>query len=451
MTISLGGLASGIDTTSLVTSLMGVAQQPLDQVNAQKAKFDSASTTISTISSKLASLKSAALALSTNVGFGSFAATSSDTAIVASATGSASTGSYQVSVEGLAQSQKTRSATNASSTTALNMVGSFDLAVGTGAAKTVNLLATDTLQDVATKISASGARVAASVMNDGTGFRLIVQGLDTGAANAFTITENNGTTLGFNNPGNTYGTAADARFTVDGMPATSATNQVTGVIAGVTLALTKQTTSTATVQVNADPTALKQKVALFVNMYNDFVNLGHNATGFGGNKATNTVLTADSAVRTALHKMSALMASAVPGATGKYSTLGSVGIKGNQDGTFTLDSTKFDAAMAADPTSVKRLFVTDTVTGSTGIMSTLMKGVDSLVTGSGSPIQARIDSLGSQSKRLAASAVKMQSRLDDYQAQLKKSFTNMDQLISKYKAQTNAMGSLITTTTSTTG
>ena len=449
MPFSLGGLASGIDTNALVDGLMAVAKQPSDQLAARKTQVDAASTTVSTFSSKLAALKTAALALTTNVGFASTVATSSDPSIVATTTGSTATGSYAVTVEQLARAQKTRSTTSASSSTALGMSGSLDLQVGSDPAslKNVPILATDSLADIASKISSSGARVSASVMNDGTGYRLIVQGLDTGAGNAFTIGEN-GTTLGFGAPGAptagaTYETAADAKFTVDGMPATSGTNQVTGVVGGLKLALTKLTSSPTIVQVSTDSTSLRQKVTGLMNAYNDVINYGHQQAGFGGSKATNPFLSADSAIRGALHKMGGLISSPIAGTTGAYTTMRSLGLKTSQEGTLTMDYTKLDAALAADPDSVRRLFVTDTVTGATGLMDALMKGVDSLVVGKGGAVAARISALQAQSKRIDDAKTKMDLRLDDYQAQLKKQFSAMDAAVGKYKAMQASLDSTI--------
>jgi flagellar hook-associated protein 2 len=457
MTLSLGGLASGIDTNALVDGLMAVAKQPSDQLAARKTQVDAASTNISTFSSKLAALKTAALALTTNVGFASSTATSSDASVVATTTGSVATGSYSVTVGQLARGQKSRSTPQQSSSTALGMTGSLDIQVGSDVAnlKNVPIVATDTLADIASKLSSSGARISASVMNDGTGYRLIVQGLDTGGANSFTIGEN-GTTLGFGAPGtptagSVYETAQDAQFTVDGMPATSPTNQVTGVIGGLKLALTKLTTSPTIVQVGTDSTVLRQKVTALMNAYNDVINYGHQQAGFGGTKATNPVLSADSSIRNALHKMGSLMASPIAGTTGAYTTMRSLGLKAGQDGTLTMDYTKLDAALAADPDSVRRLFVTDATTGATGLMDTLMKGVDSLVTGKGGAVAARISALQAQSKRINDAKTKMDLRLDDYQAQLKKQFSAMDAAVGKYKAMQTSLDSSILSNTSTNG
>ncbi len=235
------------------------------------------------------------------------------------------------------------------------------------------------------------------------------------------------------------------------MPATSPTNQVTGVLAGLKLALTKVTTSAATVQVSSDTTALKAKVTTFINAYNDVINNGHTVAGFGGTKAANPVLAADSAIRGALHKMGGLVAAPIAGTTGAYTTLRSLGVKVGQDGTLTLDSTKLEAALTADPDSVRRAFVTDPLTGATGLMSTVMTAVDGLVTGTGAPVLARISALNAQSKRIADAKTKMDDRLTDYEAQLKKQFAAMDAAVGKYKAMQTSLDSSILGNTSSNG
>ena len=456
MPFSLGGLASGIDTNALVEGLMGVARQPSDQLAAKKTQVDGASATVSTFSSKLSALKTAALALTTNVGFASSVASSSDPSVVATATGSVSAGSFAVTVGKLARAQKTRGAATLA-TGALGMAGSLDIQVGGSPAnlKNVAIVATDTLADIASKISSSGARVTASVLNTTDGYRLVVQGLDTGEANAFTIGEN-GTTLGFGDPGtptpgSVYETAQDAEFTVDGMPMKTATNQVSGVLGGLKLALTKLTTSPVTVQVSSDATVLKQKVTLLMNAFNDVVNHGHTVTGYGGNKSSNPVLAADSAIRGSLRKMGALMGAPVAGTTGAYTTMRSIGFKASQDGTLTMDYTKLEAALTADPDSLRRLFVTDTVTGATGLMDTLMKAVDGLVLGKSAPVAARITALQAQSKRISDTKTKMDLRLTDYEAQLKKQFSAMDAAVGKYKAMQSSLDSSTLSNSNTNG
>lgn len=449
MGLSIGGVASGIDTQSIIDTLMSVAQQPVTDLTNKKSLVDSASQTISTFSSKLSALKTAALALSTTVGFASYSATSSDTSIVASVTGSTSVGTYSVEVSQLAKAQKSRSTTYTSTSDSLAMTGPLTITDGTGKSFDVDIQANDSLSSIATKISASGARVTASVLSDGTNYRLIVQGLDTGTANAFTIGQSGNVALGFDAADSVYDKAQDAKFTVDKMELTSKTNQITGVIPGVKLALTKVTTAPVTITTSTDSTSVKQKITAFVNAYNDVINSGHAAAGFGTTKAANSELAGDSSIRTALHKLGGIVGGLVPGTTGGYRTLGSVGVSLTKDGTLSFDSAKFDKALAADPDGVSRLFVTDTGLGATGLMKTVMDSVTSLVTGSKSTIQARIDSLAAQSKRLDDSKTAAQERLDKYQEQLKKQFAAMDAAVGKYQQMQSALTASLTSGTST--
>ncbi len=442
MPVQLTGLG-GFDSSNVITQLVAIAKQPIDAIDQKKAQVDSASSTLSTFAARLSTLKATANALSDLAGYSSFAATSSDASVVASAGGGAQAGTYDVQITTLAAVQKLRGSTQASSGTALGLTGSLSIQVGSTAAVPVAVTATDTLGDVATKIAASGARVTASVIYDGNTYRLSVQSADTGMANAFTITQT-GFDLGLSNPANIYQTASDAAFKVDGLPITGPTNQVTGVIPGVTLALTK--VASATVRVTSDTTALKQKLQGFVSAYNDIVNAGHTATGFSGTKAQNPVLAGETSIRRSLDSFGRLVATAVPGTTGAYTTLGSVGVKLAANGTLSLDTAKLDAAIAKDPDGVRRLFVTDPALGATGVMKTFATTADSLVTGATSPIKARMTALSTRSRTLEESKVAKQKRVDLYEKQLRKQFSDLDQAMSRYSTMSSTIGNIKTPT-----
>jgi len=96
--VTFGGLASGLDTNSIVTGLLGVEKIPLTAIQTHQQNVDAAQTTISSLSSKLATLKSAAQVLSTTSQFTSFKASSSDSGVVATVTGAAQPGALDVSV-----------------------------------------------------------------------------------------------------------------------------------------------------------------------------------------------------------------------------------------------------------------------------------------------------------------------------------------------------------------
>ena len=436
--LTFGGLASGLDTNAIIDALVSAERIPITRAKNQQTSLNSALTTINGISSKLGTLKSAAQALSTSLGFSSFKATSSDSAVVTSVGGVASPGSFELTVNQLAKEQRTYSNAVGSSTSALNMAGTLDLQVGAGAVQSLSISATDSLTDIASKINGSGLRVGASVLYDGTNYKLQVRGLDTGAAKT-------GFSLGLNVPANTVQSASNSQVTIDGNLISRPTNQVVGVIPGVTLALTKITASPVTIQVEPDPDSLKTKIKSFVTAYNDVVTSSQTASGWGTTKPGNTALAADSTLRSVLDKLASSVGNAVPGTSGLYTTLGSVGLSSNRDGKLQLDEAKLTTALTANPSAVTKLFVKDSFLGSTGAMDGVMTLVDQLATNSNSLLKAKSDSLSSQSKRLDDDIAASERRADLMERQLRERFTALEMLVTQYKSQGNALAGLPST------
>jgi flagellar hook-associated protein 2 len=430
------GVGAGIDSAGITSQLVAVAQLPLTALQTTQTSITSASQTISAFSTQLSALQTAASALSDPLQYSSYTASSSDPSVVASSSGSPLPGSHTVQVLTLAQAQRTNGITESSNTGALGLSGTLGITIGSNTVN-VPIAAGDSLATIAANISSSGARVGASVMFDGTNYRLQLQGLDSGAANAVTFAES-GFTLGLSTPANTLQIAQDASAKVDGINVTSPTNQLTNAIPGVKLALTA--VSTATVTVAADSNALSQKITAFITAYNSVVTAGHTAAGYGTVVATNALLAGDRGIETSLSRLSALVVNTVPGATGVYQSLSSVGIHTQADGTLKLDSTALAAAVQADPVRVERLFVTDPTNGSTGIMKTFSTAIDALANNSGSPLQSELATFTARTKAITVHMADMQRRLDAYTAQLKAEFAAMDQEVTKQRALFNEVG-----------
>lgn len=441
MAVQLTGLG-GFDSSSVITQLVDLASKPLTDIDKKKALVDSATSTLTSFSNKLTALKTAATALSTSSGFSSMAATSSDTGIVASVTGSASGSTFSVEVSQIAKAQKTRSNAQASATTALGQAGDISIKVGSGDAVNISILPTDSLSDIANKISQSGGRFSAGIVNAGGSYRLTVQGLDTGAENSITFGESGVLQLGLSDAANTYENAQDAKLTVDGLAVTRPTNSIADAIPGVTLALTKPTTAAATIGISADSSSLKTKLNALVSAYNDIVNTGHSISGYGTTKAANSVLAADPAVRRSLDRVASLVTGLVPGATGNYKSLSTVGLSLSRDGLMSFDSAKLDTALSKDPTAVRRLFVTDAALGATGLMKTLADTAANLITGDSGPVRNRLDALAKQSTTLTDTRAKKEERVKAYEQQLRKQFSNLDIAMSRYNSMSSAISGL---------
>jgi len=278
-TITFGGVGSGIDTEAIISGLLGASRGPINRVSQQNTQAQSAISSLSDIGGLLSKLKDSLSALDSIQEVGSFKATSDSKSVVATASGSAQAGSFKINVTQLASAYKAYSdplgATQ--SNQALNQQGSLALSVA-GKSADIAIEATDSLDMVMAKINSSGLRVSASSFFDGSQFRMQVRGLDTGLENDVTLTET-GTTFGF--AANTRSTGKNAEFTVDDFPVSTASNQVQGVIGGVTLALTETTTTPTTVSVTSDPEAFSAKLKTLVDSYNAVVNRIHSDAGFG--------------------------------------------------------------------------------------------------------------------------------------------------------------------------
>ncbi len=243
--------------------------------------------------------------------------------------------------------------------------GSFDLVVGSSSYAITIDSSNNTLDGLRNAINVSGAAVNAAIVNDGSGYRLTVTSEDSGSENAISV-ENNTLTL---SDGSTPLTLSrthdisstselDASFTVNGLSATSSSNQVSDIIAGVTLKLKNASSNTATLTVSNDEEAVKGKIASFVESYNaayQFLNSQFEvvaATGRAG------VLAGDSVARSIQSQLAAVVSGGVSGLSGSLVTLGSVGVELQDDGTLSINSAVLDDVLNSNFSDMAGLFAT---------------------------------------------------------------------------------------------
>jgi flagellar hook-associated protein 2 len=423
-TISFGGVGSGMDTESIVTGLVNASRGAQDAMKARQGFLTSATSALSTVSSLLGKLKTALEGVDEAREVGSYTASSSNAAIAASASGTASPGSFSISVQSLAAEQRSYSNGYASSTTALGLTGSLGISVAGAAPTSIALSASDTLENIASKINGSGLRVSASIFNDGSTDRLQVRGLDSGAANTITFS---GTTLGLDLAANKKQAAADASVTIDGFTVTRPTNQISGAIQGVTLALTQITTSPVTVEVKSDPEGLKKKLTAVVDAYNAVIDNIHTVAGFGATKGSQKELVGDPLLRSITNRMSSSVTQVI--GSGTYSSLGSLGVQLGRDGKLTLDAAKLDKALSADPAAVAKVIGgTDSTSGAADVLRDVVTAFTQSGTGL---IASRQETLNSRSKTLKQRIDNEEERLQRYADALRKQFSVMDGIVAE--------------------
>ena len=190
--------ASGLPIDSLVTAQMQIEQQPLTDIKTKISSYNTKLSAYSTLKSGLSTFQTAVDKLATAAKFNAQSVTASDsTTISATADGTAVNGNYNVTVSQLATSQKLASAAYSSTTDTVGTgkltisFGTYTAAAGsTPASFTANSSKTDIVVDITSSnntlagirdaINAKNASVTASIVNDGSGNRLVVTSKDTG-------------------------------------------------------------------------------------------------------------------------------------------------------------------------------------------------------------------------------------------------------------------------------
>ncbi|HEX2669449.1 MAG TPA: flagellar filament capping protein FliD, partial [Polyangiaceae bacterium] len=222
------------------------------------------------------------------------------------------------------------------------------------------------------------------------------------------------------------------------------TNQVVGAIQGVTLALTAETTSPVDVSVSADSQGLTAKMQSIVTAYNSVLSKINTAAGHGTAKAGNAELAGDSTLRGITNRLSATLQTQT--GSGKYTTLGSIGLGLTKEGTLALDTTKLNAALSSDSSAVTALLAGSA--SGTGVMSSLSAAIKTYnQTGTGllsmhqSDMQNRISTMTDRINR-------EQDRLDRYQTLLQKQFSAMDTAVTVNNSDLGYLSKLYSTNSS---
>jgi flagellar hook-associated protein 2 len=188
---------SGVDVNALAQNLVNAEQVPQqNQINAKISASNSRISGYAALSYAASGINTAFTALKDQNSFNALTVASSNTgafSITPSATASA--GMHQVSVNQLAQAQRTVSAGYASASASLNNGNPMTLAltVGTTNPKTTNIelpAGRDTPQDIVNFVNAANTGVTAQLVNTGSGanpYQVVLTGA-TGAQNSFTLT-----------------------------------------------------------------------------------------------------------------------------------------------------------------------------------------------------------------------------------------------------------------------
>lgn len=451
---SSSGAAGGsvIDVSTLVSQLVSATQAPQEALISSKTQAVTAQiSAVGTLKSALATFQSSLSALDTPSAFGALSATSSNTtAFTASADPGATLGTYSIAVTRLAQAQQLVS--GAFSGGGSQTVGTGSLKLSLGATSfTVNIdSSNDTVAGIAAAINAATGNpgIEASVVTGTDGAHLVLSSALTGATNTIQVSEtDSGTALS----ALTYGTgntthyiqqtaAQDAAFSIAGVAYTSASNTVTSALSGITLNLLATTASAATMTVSTDTATVQGNITAFVTAYNTLQSSLASLGSYNSTSGTAGPMMGDALLSGVQNQIRSVLYSIVDTGSSTYSSLASIGVTTNSDGSLSVNSSTLSAALSSDFSAVSQLF-----SSSSGIAASLNSQVTTSLQAGGS-IDSRSKTLVDQENALTQQNNQLTQQMNALTASLTEQYSSLNTLLSSLQSTSaylsQALGSL---------
>lgn len=330
---------------------------------------------------------------------------------------------------------------------------------------TLEFDANDSLVEVIDAINASNAGVSASLLDTGTGstpFRLSLASNDTGSAGRFLV-DSGSFDLGMStiDAGDDSRVFYGATDPADGILISSSTNQLDGVIQGVTIDLLSTSDESVEVSITEDTESIESKIQEFVDAFNTAIEQIDFQTRYDQETEERGTLLGDGTVIGLRGAMFSSILRQNDGFSSDFSRLSDVGIKIGSGSKLEFDSAKFRDAYAEDSQAVEDLFSRRTVLvteededatflnpeneleySERGVMVLFEEFADAytdsltgVLTGRDSAFD---DQIALQESRIAA----IDTRIDRKREVLQRQFLAMEQAIASFQTQGSALSQI---------
>ena len=393
------GNGSGLNVPELVDKLVSAEGAPVTaRLDRKEAKVQEGLTAMGAFKGAVSGLQATLGGLARPDTFARMRVQVDDEdALTATATAQARPGRYEVEIVQLAQAQRLASDPVESDVAPLG-TGTLTIQLGhvdpdTGQfriqseqiPKTVTIDAADgSLRGIAEAINRANAGVRASVVNDGSGYRLLVSSALAGEDGSVRLlvddddgdsTDRQGLSFLLHDPAaggldangqplpatgshlQELVAAQDAVLRIDGLTIRRSGNTIDDAIEGVSLELQPGNEGQQVVlQVAPDTEQVVGNVRDFVDKYNELMQMVNQLTGYDPETRTAGPLSGDAAVRGIAQQLRNLIGQDFSAVNDTWTSLASIGIETQRDGTLSLDETRLQRAIEDDLQEVARLF-----------------------------------------------------------------------------------------------
>jgi flagellar hook-associated protein 2 len=231
--------------------------------------------------------------------------------------------------------------------------------------------------------------------------------------------------------------AGNAVASVNGIEIESASNELEGVIDGLTLRL-RQEGGSADVAVSSDRDAVKTAIQDFATAYNNLSKAIAEQTNYDAASSTGGPLQGDSAATGLQRQLRSLLAAGSE-ASSVFTRLSDVGLAITRDGTLSVDSAKLDSATANLAELEKAFAANDSDAQKDGFarryadLAQQMLGLDGSLT-------TRTEGLRSRISKNGEDQIALEERVERFRARLVAQYTAMDSNLSRL----NSLSSYVT-------
>ncbi|HEX8962907.1 MAG TPA: flagellar filament capping protein FliD [Rhodocyclaceae bacterium] len=470
-TISAAGIGSGIDVNGIITKLMAVEQQPLNNLKTKEASFQAKLTAFGTLKGAFSSVQTAVDALNSPLLFKNVTATASDPSIMsASANTAATPGVYSMNVLGLAQAETIASSGFADMTSSMTATsGTMTIELGTftsgGAASgfvansptpvTVTIGAGSSLGAIRDAINNANAGVTARIVDvggsAGSQYKLMISSNQTGANQSMRIltydstgapiTNNTGLGQLAYDPAQTAGSgneytvtmqAQDAHIQINNLDIYRAANTFSDALTGVTMNLTKLGSTNLTVA--KDTSGIQTAIQNFVTAYNTAAQQVRTLSAYNATTQQAAILTGDSGARGLQDALSQMLNISVFTESSSIKTLTDLGVTVQRDGTLQFNTGQLSSAIASDPTAVQQLIAGGYQGNKNGLAAGLESIMTSIMDDQNGILTTSTDGINNQITDVQSQETALQTRLTQVQANYQAQFSAMDSFVSSWNA-----------------
>jgi len=436
--ISALGAGSGMDVKALANSLVEVERAPKKSILDKKIKdAQNGISGYAAIKFVLSSLKTALTDLKDQSSFNTQSPRNSQpNAIAITASGTAASGTHNITVTKLATAQKRISDGFANNNASLNNGASFDLtlSVNGGSAETITVPSTnDTPRGIVAAINASGKGIKAQLINTGEAsnpYKIVLTGA-TGASQDFTLTSDLSTV----NFDTSIQNSSNGLVNIDGVSLQPSSNTMSGVVPGMTLDFLTPTVGSASFEVARDKSSIQAKLEALVTAYNDASTvLASVADPKSTDPGYGASLVGNSTVNTVKAQLRALITTDSNSPSGGMSNLRDIGVNIDRYGKMSLDKGLLDKALTSNFEDVVTL-----MTNNQENLSTFSPTKAGAAGESVKKLAAMIASTGT----LTAQSANLTKQITGYNDELSKLEIRMTALLTRYNKQFGAMENIV--------